>query len=198
MSENTTFPEDVPSEDLTAGAQVSTEEPTAAAAVEVEALEVQVPQMADAPSPDQRIAELEDLLGERTTDLQRLGAEYANYKRRVDRDRLVARQAGVESVVGDLLPVLDGIELARQHDDMAQGFQLVADELTKVTVKHGLTSFGEVGEPFDPNFHEALMQAPLPDGSEVEETTISQVIQIGYRLNDRVLRPARVAVANPA
>ncbi|MGD7733124.1 nucleotide exchange factor GrpE [Propionibacteriaceae bacterium G57] len=145
-----------------------------------------------------RVAELETLLAERTADLQRLGAEYVNYKKRVDRDRLQSRQAGVESVVQDLLPVLDSIALARQHEDLGEGFRLVADELNRVAVKHGLVGFGEVGEAFDPNLHEALMQLPLPDGTEVDEPTVSQVMQPGYMLGDRVLRPARVGVANPA
>lgn len=145
--------------------------------------------------PD-REAELEQLVSERTADLQRLQAEYVNYKRRVDRDRALAKQAGAESVVSDLLPVLDSIDLARQHDDMTQGFEMVADALGKLANKHGLVSFGAVGDAFDPTLHEALMQVPL-EGQEVTETTVSQVMQIGYKLGDRVLRPARVAVANP-
>lgn len=145
--------------------------------------------------PD-REAELEQLVSERTADLQRLQAEYMNYKRRVDRDRALAKQSGAESVVSDLLPVLDSIDLARQHDDMTQGFEMVADALGKLANKHGLVSFGAVGDAFDPTLHEALMQVPL-EGQEVTETTVSQVMQIGYKLGDRVLRPARVAVANP-
>lgn len=196
MSTNT-FPEDrpadVPTEDLTAEAEVSTEEPMGGPIVDVEP-----PAAEDQQDPQQRISELEERLAERTTDLQRLGAEYVNYKKRVDRDRAQARQAGVEVVVNDLLPVLDSIDLARQHDDVTEGFQMVADELTRITTKHGLVSFGQVGEPFDPNFHEALMHAPLEGGAEVEVTTVSQVIQTGYRLHDRVVRPARVAVADPA
>ena len=192
-----TFPEDrpadVPTEDLTAEAEVSTEE-----AVDGPVVDTAPPTVEDQPTSDDRVAELEDRLAERTTDLQRLGAEYVNYKKRVDRDRLQARQAGVEVVVSDLLPVLDSIDLARQHDDITEGFQMVADELTRITVKHGLVSFGEVGEPFDPNVHEALMHAPLADGIEVDQTTVSQVIQTGYRLHDRIVRPARVAVADPA
>lgn len=190
---NQTFPED-----LTSQAEVSTEEPMDGPIVDIEPPAAEDQQTAGQQSADERILELQDQLAERTTDLQRLGAEYVNYKKRVDRDRLQARQSGVETVVNDLLPVLDSIELARQHDDITQGFQMVADELTRITVKHGLVSFGAVGEPFDPNFHEALMQAPLADGTEVDETTVSQVIQIGYRLHDRVVRPARVAVANPS
>ncbi len=136
------------------------------------------------------------LAAERTADLQRLQAEYSNYKRRVDRDRSLSRQAGVEAVVADLMPVLDSISLAREHDDLSGGFKMVADALEKVTAKHGLTSFGAVGDAFDPNRHDALMEIPM-DG-EVTVTTISQVMQQGYVLGERVIRPARVGVANPS
>ena len=135
------------------------------------------------------------LAAERTADLQRLQAEYVNYKRRVDRDRSLSRRAGIEAVVADLMPVLDSISLAREHDDLSGGFKMVADELEKVAAKHGLTSFGVVGDVFDPNRHDALMEIPM-DG-DVEVTTISQVMQQGYVLGERVIRPARVGVANP-
>src|SRR5699024_9029753 len=100
-----------------------------------------------------------------------------------------------EAVVMDLMPVLDSITLARTHDDMTGGFKMVADELEKVANKHGLTSFGEVGDAFDPNRHDALMEVPLDEPVEVD--TISQVMQPGYALGDRVVRPARVGVARP-
>ena len=149
---------------------------------------------ADEPVAAAKIAELEELVAERTLDLQRLQAEYANYKKRVDRDRALARQGGIESVVLDLLPVLDSIEAAREHDELTGGFKLVAEELERLTAKYGLTVYGEVGEPFDPNVHDALMQVPM---AGVEVTTVSAVMQKGVRLNDRVLRPARVGVAEP-
>ena len=142
-----------------------------------------------------RGAELEALVSERTADLQRLQAEYANYKKRVDRDRDLARQAGIERVLSDFLPVLDSIALAKQHDDVAGGFKLVADELEKVTTRHGLVAFGEVGDAFDPVRHDALMAVPMDE--PVEVVTVSQVMQQGYELGGRVIRPARVAVANP-
>lgn len=145
---------------------------------------------------DAKVAELQELVDERTWDLQRLSAEYQNYKKRVDRDRAVSRQGGIETVVLDLLPVLDSVEAAREHDELTGGFKLVAEELEKITAKYGLEAFGEVGEAFDPQFHEALMQMPYP-GGEVEVATISAVMQRGVKLNDRVLRPARVGVANP-
>ena len=153
-----------------------------------------------APEPAAETAEAatvdyEALVAERTADLQRVHAEYANYKKRVDRDRGLARQAGIEAVMSDMMPVLDAIQLAQQHDDLAEGSRMIIDELKKVTTKHGLVTFGEVGEEFDPVRHEALMQLPLDE--PVQVVTISQVIQPGYELHGRVIRPARVAVANP-
>ncbi|MDO4412275.1 nucleotide exchange factor GrpE [Cutibacterium sp.] len=147
-----------------------------------------------APEELSREAQLEALLAERTEDLQRLQAEYVNYKRRVDRDRALSRQAGVDKVITDLMPVLDSIAMARQHGEVEGGFKLVVDDLEKVTNAHGLTSFGEVGDAFDPTLHEALMQLPMEG---VTVTSVSQVMQPGYKLGDRVLRPARVAVSDP-
>lgn len=138
----------------------------------------------------------EQLATERTADLQRLHAEYVNYKKRVDRDRALARQSGIEAIVADLMPVFDAIHLAKSHDDLEGGFKLVADELEKIATKHGLVAFGEVGDQFDPARYEALMQLPL-EGQEVLVATVSQVMQQGYLLGERVVRPARVAVANP-
>jgi molecular chaperone GrpE len=149
----------------------------------------------DSPVVNAKLAELQELVDERTNDLQRLHAEYANYKKRVDRDRALSRQGGIEAVVLDLLPVLDSVEAAREHDELTGGFKLVADELEKITAKYGLETFGEVGEPFDPQVHEALMQ--MPYSGEVSVATISAVMQRGVKLNERVLRPARVGVANP-
>lgn len=151
--------------------------------------------VADAETPAEDAVDYEALAAERTGDLQRLQAEYVNYKKRVDRDRGLAKQSGVESVMQDLMPVLDAIALAKQHDDLAEGSKMIVSELEKVTTKHGLIRFGEVGEEFDPVRHEALMQAPLDE--PVEVVTISQVIQPGYELAGRIIRPARVAVANP-
>lgn len=137
----------------------------------------------------------ETIAAERTADLQRLQAEYVNYKKRVDRDRALARQLGIEAVVTDLMPVLDAIQLAKSHGELDGGFKMVAEEFEKVAAKHGLVIFGAVGDPFDPTHHDALMEVPLEE--KVTVTTVSQVIQPGYQLKDRVIRPARVAVANP-
>ena len=138
-------------------------------------------------------ASLERLVSERTDDLQRLQAEYANYRKRVERDRATARQQGVESVVRELMPVWDAIAQAASHDELNGGFKVVATEFQRLAEKLGLKTFGAIGDEFDPNFHDALMQLPTAD---VEPGHVAQVIQLGYRLGDTVLRPARVAVAS--
>ena len=136
----------------------------------------------------------EELLG----DLQRIQAEYVNYRRRVDRDRVVARDLAVASVLEALLPVLDDVHLARQHGDLESGpFAAIAEKLETVLNRFGLERYGEPGETFDPNVHEALIhtQAELAEGTT--DTTVVQVLQPGYRAGERILRAARVAVADP-
>jgi molecular chaperone GrpE len=134
------------------------------------------------------------MLVERTADLQRVQAEYANYRKRVERDRVAVREHALASVVTELLPVLDDIGRAREHDELTGGFKAVADALESAVSKLGLTMFGEPGEPFDPNVHEALMHSYSPD---VTEPTNVQILQPGYKVGERILRPARVAVAEP-
>jgi molecular chaperone GrpE len=133
-------------------------------------------------------------LAERTADLQRLQAEYANYRKRVDRDRAAVREIALAGVLSELLPVLDDIGRAREHDELTGGFKAVADALESATAKLGLTTFGKAGEAFDPNVHEALMHAYSAD---VTEPSCVQVLQPGYKVGERILRPARVAVAEP-
>jgi molecular chaperone GrpE len=134
-------------------------------------------------------------LAERTADLQRVQAEYANYRKRVDRDRAAVREFAVAGVLTDLLPVLDDIGRARDHDELTGGFKAVADALESAVGKLGLSTFGEPGEVFDPNIHEALMHSYSAD---VTEPTCVQVLQPGYKVGERILRPARVAVAEPS
>ena len=132
---------------------------------------------------------------ERLGDLQRVQAEYVNYRRRVDRDRAVARDSAVSGVLESLLPVLDDVHLARQHGDLAEGpFAAIAEKLEAVLGRQGLERYGEEGEEFDPAVHEALMQST----GDVAVTTVTTVLQPGYRVGGRVLRPARVAVTSPA
>ena len=139
---------------------------------------------------------VEDLERELTADLQRVSAEYANYRKRVDRDRIAVVEMATAGLLSALLPLLDDIERARQHGDLDGAFKSVGEGLEGVTEKLGLERFGSVGEPFDPAVHEALMQAEPDPASAV--ATCAQVLQPGYRLTGgRVLRPARVAVAEP-
>ena len=136
----------------------------------------------------------QQLLDERTADLQRVQAEFANYRRRVERDRQAVAEQALASVLFGLLPVLDDIERAREHGEVEGGFKLVADGLETTLTKLGLERFGTVGEPFDPNVHEALTHALSAD---VAEPSCGQIYQPGYRVGDRVLRPARVGVVEP-
>jgi molecular chaperone GrpE len=139
-------------------------------------------------------SDLEAEIAERTADLQRLQAEYANYRRRVDRDRHAVGEAALASVFANLLPVLDDIDRARSHEEVAGGFALVADGLEATLTKLGLERFGDAGEPFDPTLHEALTHG---FSSEVVEPVCAEVFQPGYRVGERVLRPARVGVLEP-
>ncbi|MEV5316740.1 nucleotide exchange factor GrpE [Streptomyces sp. NPDC052687] len=133
-------------------------------------------------------------LSERTADLQRLQAEYQNYRRRVERDRIAVKEIAVANLLTELLPVLDDIGRAREHGELVGGFKSVAESLETVAAKMGLQQFGKEGEPFDPTIHEALMHSYAPD---VTETTCVAILQPGYRIGERTIRPARVAVAEP-
>jgi len=139
-------------------------------------------------------AEAKVKVAERTADLQRLQAEYANYRKRVERDRLAVREQALANVLNELVPILDDIGRAREHGELVGGFKSVAESLEGITAKLGLTSFGEAGDPFDPTLHEALMHSYSPD---VTEPTAVQILQPGYRVGERIIRPARVAVAEP-
>ena len=153
---------------------------------------------AGSPSDDSSAGQAEALLAERTADLQRLQAEYVNYKRRVDRDREAVRQNAVASVATALLPVLDDIARARDHAELTGGFKAVAESLQRAVAGLGVEAFGSVGDPFDPRVHEALMHSYADDTDDADGPVCAAVLQVGYRLGDRVLRPARVAVAEPA
>jgi molecular chaperone GrpE len=133
-------------------------------------------------------------LAERTADLQRVHAEYANYRKRVERDRMAVREQALANVLSSLLPVLDDIGRARDHGDLTGAFKSVGESLETIAAKLGLESFGEPGEPFDPLVHEALMHSYSPD---VTEPTAVQILQPGYKVGERIIRPARVAVAEP-
>jgi molecular chaperone GrpE len=140
-------------------------------------------------------ADVETQLAERTADLQRLQAEYANYRKRVDRDRAAVREQAVAATLGGLLPVLDAIDQAREHGELSGGFKSVADSLQAALGRLGLVTYGEKGDPFDPKIHEALLHSY---SSDVTEDTCVEILQPGYKVGDRILRAARVAVAEPA
>jgi len=137
----------------------------------------------------------QDLAAELREDLLRLQAEYVNYRKRVDRDRAVAGETAVAGALNSLLPVLDDIEAARQHGDLAEGpFAAIATKLETTLAGLGLERIGETGVAFDPAIHEALMQQP---SAEVSTDTVQQVLRSGYRTSSRVLRAAQVIVAVP-
>lgn len=130
-------------------------------------------------------------------DLKRIQAEYANYRRRTEDQRQLEADRARGEVAKRMLPVLDDLARAEQHGDLEDGsaFALVADKMRGVAVDSGLVAYGEVGEAFDPQQHEAVFQAPTPG---TEEPTILEVVEVGYRLGDVELRPAKVVVAVPA
>lgn len=144
---------------------------------------------------DEALAEVEvDEVAVLTSDLQRIQAEYSNYRKRVDRDRITANEITTAIVLSEFLPVLDDISRAEEHGELTGGFKAVADQLQTITTKLGLAKFSDVDVPFDPNIHEALMHSTSPD---VTETSVTQVLQPGFKFKDRVIRPARVAVTDP-
>lgn len=157
---------------------------------EAEASEGEGEQAEPAEHPDTKLA------AERLADLQRVQAEYMNYRNRVEREREREKQATIGSVVESLIPVLDDIELARQHGDLADGpMAKIAEKVETTLGRFGVARFGEANELFDPNVHEALMhvEAEAPEG--VDGTFVVQVLQPGYKVGERVVRAARVSVA---
>jgi molecular chaperone GrpE len=129
-----------------------------------------------------------------TTDLQRLQAEYANYRKRVERDRAVAHENAVAAVLSELLALLDDIDRAEEHGELTGGFKAVAEQLNSITSRIGLEKYGTAGEAFDPQIHEALMH---DEPSDVVVATAVKILQSGYKYKERVLRPARVSVTEP-
>ena len=141
--------------------------------------------------PDQVI----DPVATLTNDLQRLQAEYANYRKRIERDRLVAHEMAIGTVLTELLALLDAVDLAEQHGEVTGGFKAVADQLNSITSRIGLEKYGSEGEAFDPQIHEALMHETSAD---VAVPTATKILQPGYKYKERILRPALVSVTDPA
>jgi molecular chaperone GrpE len=151
--------------------------------------------VAEAAPPAGADGDLARQLAERTEDLQRVTAEYANYRRRVDRDRSLATDQAAERFAAQLFPVVDDIERARDHGDLTGAFKVVADRVLGLLEGLGVEAFGVAGDPFDPSLHEAVIHDTSP---EVSVPTATTVLRQGFRRGDRVLRTAMVAVSDPA
>ena len=153
-------------------------------------------QTADAAAGDSD-AVLADLESTLLNDLKRLQAEYANYRRRTEEQRQVEIERAKGEAAKGLIPVLDDLDRAAQHGDLVEGtpFAVIADKVRVVVERLGVVSYGEKGEEFDPQRHEAIFQQPTPGA---EKTTVLEVVEVGYRLGDVELRPAKVVVAVPA
>ncbi len=145
--------------------------------------------------PGDPLAQAQQALTERTLDLQRLQAEYVNYKRRVERDRDLVRQNATYAVLTPIVEVLDTIDRAREHGDLDPGLQTVADQLERTVSTLGLKKFGAAGDAFDPALHEALSH--IGEDPDVTVTTCKVVAKSGYRIGDRVVRAAQVLVVDP-
>ena len=143
---------------------------------------------------DEAAIESKDPVAALTEDLQRLQAEYANYRKRVERDRALSAEVAISSVLLEFLAVLDDLDRAETHNELSGGFKAVADQIIATTSKLGLEKYGEAPATFDPNIHDALMHET---SSEVSETTVTKVLQPGYKYKERILRPVRVVVTDP-
>ena len=148
----------------------------------------------DEAAPVDPVAAAQQEAAERTADLQRLQAEFLNYKRRVERDRDLVRENAVYAVLTPMLDVLDSIDRAREAGELEGGFKGVAEQLERVVNGLGLVRFGEPGDPFDPTLHEALAHQGTED---VAVPTAKFVAKAGYRMGDRVVRAAQVIVVDP-
>lgn len=151
-------------------------------------------QNADAAAEDAVIADLESAL---LNDLKRLQAEYANYRRRTEEQRELEIERAKGAAAVGLIPVLDDLDRAEKHGDLEEGsaFSVIAEKVRGVAERMGLETYGTAGEVFDPQQHEAIFQQPTPGATEA---TVLEVVEIGYRLGQVELRPAKVVVAVPA
>lgn len=166
---------------------------------EVEGAEAESPEVEETDedaAPADPLTEAQQALAERTADLQRLQAEYANYRKRVDRDREMLRENATYAALTPIIEVLDTIDRAREHGELDGGFKEVADQLERVVSSVGLEKFGAEGDAFDPTVHEALSH--IGTDPEVEVTTCKVIAKAGYRIGDRVVRAAQVLVVDPA
>ena len=142
---------------------------------------------------DEAVAEVVDPVTALTEDLQRLQAEFANYRKRIERDRSLASDLAISSVLFEFLAILDDLDRAESHGELSGGFKAVSEQINATMAKLGLEKYGSAPEAFDPNIHEALLHET---SSEVRETTVSKILQPGYKYKERILRPARVVVTD--
>jgi molecular chaperone GrpE len=143
---------------------------------------------------DETVVEVVDPVTALTEDLQRLQAEFANYRKRIERDRSLASDLAISSVLFEFLAILDDLDRAESHGELSGGFKAVAEQINATMTKLSLEKYGSAPEAFDPNIHEALLHET---SSEVRETTVSKILQPGYKYKERILRPARVVVTDP-
>jgi len=153
------------------------------------------PVMAQPSVEEDDLTELQLRLAERTADVQRVQAEYLNYKRRVDRDRELVKQNATYAALTPIIDVLDTIDRAREHEPLEGGFKEVAEQLERIVAGVGLEKFGAAGDAFDPTIHEALSH--IGEDPEVTVTTCKVIAKAGYRIGDRVVRAAQVLVVDP-
>ena len=147
---------------------------------------------------DEAAAFTDMAIAELTADVQRIQAEYANYRKRVERDRTLARDGAIGEVLAALLPVLDDLQRAREHDEFTGALKALGESVEAVAKRFALETYGEVGEPFDPAVHEALTHTAADDAGSDPITVVTAVYQVGYRHAGRILRPARVGVEDRA
>ena len=148
----------------------------------------------DGPPAVDELTATRTALAERTNDLQRLQAEFLNYKRRVERDRDLVKQNATYAALAPMLDVLDSIDRARHAGELEGGFKGVAEQLERIVGSLGLVRFGEPGDAFDPTLHEALSHGTSAD---VEVPTAQHIAKAGYKIGDRVVRAAQVLVVDP-
>ena len=135
-----------------------------------------------------------DPVAELTAALQRERADFTNFRKRTEAERIALREIGVAQVLTELLATLDDLERAASHGELTGGFKAVADQITAMTTRFGLEKYGSEGDEFDPQIHEALMHST---SSDITKPTATTILQPGYKYKERVLRPARVAVVEP-
>ncbi|MBM3655912.1 MAG: nucleotide exchange factor GrpE [Actinobacteria bacterium] len=143
---------------------------------------------------DEAVTEVIDPVTALTQDLQRLQAEFANYRKRIERDRALASEVVASSVLFEFLAILDDLDRAESHGELSGGFRAVAEQIIATTTRLGLERYGQAPDLFNPNIHEALLHET---SSDVKETTVTKILQPGYKYKERILRPARVVVADP-